>query len=151
MRTISNNYTGRDLDLLILQGFDPNKQTNVELSLGSGLVCAGIQKVAQEFIILLLNGKGSNPWDPTRGTDFMSSIEKGLIYDETMLQAQFSFAVSDVFAYLEGKVGPEVPDDEILEDVELLEWDLRPGYISIKVKLTTAAGDSSVFLVPVSI
>jgi hypothetical protein len=147
---ISTDYTDRYYDLLILQGFTSPLGSQVQMSLGTGLICVGIQKVVQEFVILFLTGKGSNPWDLERGTDFMPNLEKGLIIDENMLNAAFSFATSDIADYLEDKINNDTPDDEILSTASLIEWDLQPGYIKLKIKITTLAGDSAVFIIPAS-
>ena len=149
----STNYAGRSLDLLIFQGFDPRTATQVELAIsddeGDGYVCAGIQKVAQEFTILFLTDIGSNPWDIYRGTGFMPNLRQGFIQDETSLQTHYEFAVLDIFDYLEKKVLETTPDDEILASAELVSFDLRPGFISLQVKVTSLAGDSRVFIIPV--
>lgn len=148
---ISTNYAGRDLDLLIFQGFNPEGNSQVTMSLDGGLACAGVQKVAQEFTILFLSDKGSDPWDEDRGTDFMPLLRAGIILDETVLQAQFQFAVLDIFDYLEGRVYDDTPADEILAAADLIAWDLRPGFLKIQVRLTTAAGDSRDYIVPVPV
>ena len=68
-----------------------------------------------------------------------------------LLQAQFQFAVLDIFDYLEGRVYDDTPADEILAAADLIAWDLRPGFLKIQVRLTTAAGDSRDYIVPVPV
>lgn len=150
MTATTTNYAGRDVDLLIFQGLSTQKETRVEMALGNE-VCSGIQKVAQTFAILFLTDKGSQPWDPTRGTNFMSSLRNNRIRDDNMLQAQFQFALLDIFDYLEGRTNDDTPDDEVLTGAELLSWDLRPTSLSIRVKLTTLAGTSRTYVIPAPI
>jgi len=146
----TTNYSDRDVDLLIFQGVKTTGESKVALELGSQ-VCSGIQKVAQTFAILFLTDKGSNPWDANRGTDFMNNLRAGYIQDENSLQAQFGFSVVNILDYIETRVNPDTPDDEVLVDAELVAWDLRPPHLSITVRISTLAGESRVFVIPTSV
>ena len=150
---VTTNYSGRDVDLLIFQGMNPLGESKAALSLadedGEGSICTGIQKAAQTFAILFLTDIGSNPWDASRGTSFMPSLRAGYIQDESSVQTQYEFAMLDIFDYLEGKILDTTPDDEILESATLLAFDIRPGFLSLQVKITTVAGDSRVYVIPV--
>lgn len=150
MTATTTNYAGRDVDLLIFQGLDTQRETRVDMAIGNE-VCAGIQKVAQTFTILFLTDKGSQPWDPTRGTNFMSNLRNNRIRDDNMLQAQFQFALLDIFDYLEGRTNDDTPDDEVLAGAELLSWDLQSASLSMRVRLTTLAGTSRVYVIPTTI
>lgn len=143
-------YDGRTVDILAMQGVAASGKKEVGLNLGtSGFVCTGIQKVAQEFLTLFLTDRGSVKWDPDYGTSFMYNLRTGQINDETTLQSAFEFAVIDIINYLGDTLATATPDDEVLENAELVEWDLRPGFLSIKVQITTTAGNSREYIVPI--
>lgn len=137
-------------DILIFQGVESRGEQKVELMFGNpGSFTTGIQKVSQSFAKLFLTELGSVANDPTMGTDFLSQLRTGFIRDEATLQSSFQAAVLDVKNYMSQNEGTEVPDDETLEEANLLEWDLRRDFLSLKVQLTTAAGESRVYELPV--
>jgi len=131
-------------DLLIMQGLSNGRTvfSTVELSLGkSGLACEGVQKVLQSFMTQLLTEKGSVPSDPERGTDFLSAVTAGFVRNETLLKAQFGFAVSDIQRYL-GATQSDLPEDEQFAGAELLSWSTTGDTLIIKVRVASAAGET---------
>ena len=137
-------------DILIFQGVTPRGEDQVSLLLGNpGFFTTGIQKVSQSFIKLFLTDIGSVANDPAAGTSFMAALRKNQIRDETTLQSYFQAAVVDVINYMSEEESGAVPDDETLANATLVEWDLRPGFLSIKVEITTEAGESRIYVVPV--
>ena len=137
-------------DILIFQGVKPVDEQLVELTLGNpGSFTTGIQKVAQSFVKLFLTELGTMEHDPTLGTNFLGALRQGLIRDEVTLQSAFQAAVLDVFNYVSLNEDPDIPADERLLKADLVEWDLRPGFLSIKVEIVTVAGDTRVYIIPV--
>lgn len=137
-------------DILIFQGVKPTGEQQVTLTLGNpGSFTTGVQKVAQSFTKLFLTEKGSIANDIEAGTAFLTSLRTGVIVDEVSLQSAFQAAVLDVLNYMSLNESASLPDDERLEAAELVSWDLRPGFLSIQVQITTYAGTSRVYTVPV--
>jgi hypothetical protein len=137
-------------DILIFQGVKAIGEQQVDLSLGNpGYFATGIQKAAQSFAKLFLTELGSMPNDPTAGTSFLSDLRSGTIRDELTLQASYQSAVVDVLNYMSENEDLDLPDDEALEEANLLSWDMRPGFLSITVQIVTAAGESRTYVVPV--
>lgn len=136
-------------DLLIFQGVEDKGEQEVALSLGnSGFFTTGIQKVAQTFTKMLLTESGTVANDPAAGTDFLIDLRNGSIRDELTLQASYQAAVIDILNYM-SEQEEILPDDETLEEANLVSWDLRPGFLSIQVEIVTAAGASRTYVVPV--
>jgi hypothetical protein len=145
------NYSGRTVDLLIHQGIDVSGERQVALSLGDqGSVCTGIQKAAQQFCVMFLTDKGSRFRDPTFGTNFLNDLRSGRIQNDETLQSSYEVAVLDIFQYInENDISGE-PDENIV-DAQLVWWDLRRGFLAIKVQITSEAGESRVVHLPVKV
>ena len=146
----TTNYSGRKVDLLIHQGVDAVGETQVQLGLGDGYVCTGVQAVAQMFAKMLLTDVGSRLRDPYFGTHFMSSLRNNEIADENGLQSSFQAAVADILEYLSNVEAPADPDERLV-NAELIQWDLRPTKLSMHVKLTTEAGTTREVYLPVKV
>jgi len=148
--TAHTNYNDRTVDLLIFQGVKAAGEAQVDMSLGeAGSICTGIQKAAQTFVTLFLTDKGSVVGEDARGTDFLSLLKQGAIRDDASLQTQFRFAALDVLNYDSVSRPAGTLPDEILEEATLVSYDLQPGYIEMKVKLTTLVGESREIILPV--
>lgn len=137
-------------DLFIFQGAGVGGDKKITMALTPEQQCTGVQKVAQTFAKLFLTDKGSVASDTTMGTDFMPTLRSGAIRDEPTLQAAFQSAVIDVLNYISLNTDTIPPSDEQLTDATLVSWDLQPGRLSIKVSLTTAAGTSVVYVLPIN-
>ena len=142
-------YGDRLVDVLTFQGAAQPGERAITLTLGNpGMYCTGIQKVAQSFLGLFLTDVGSMSNDPDYGTQFMPSLKQGYIYDEAGMTAAFYAAVLDVQNYLANNQPDNLPD-ETLQQVDLVSWNMQPGSLSLTVRLTTAAGETRTYFVPV--
>lgn len=148
--TASVNYAGRSVDLLIFQGVQPVGEARINLGLGAaGSICTGVQKAVQTFVLLFLTDKGSVAGEEARGTDFLQGLRTGFIHDDASLESAFRFAVMDVLNYDSENRPEETPDDEALEDVELVSYDLQPGYLNLTCRVVTLAGESREVIIPI--
>jgi hypothetical protein len=139
-------------DLLIFQNVKPVGEQLVQLGLGtSGYYTTGVQKVSQSFAIFFMTELGGVVDDPLFGTEFMRKMKAGMIVDESVLQAEFQIAVLHMLDYLANTQLSTTPEDEQLKAAELTDWTLRPGSISIHVRITTAAGTSRVYVMPLEV
>jgi hypothetical protein len=149
----TTSYDNRTVDLLMLQGVDTDASSSVvSMSLGNeGMICSGIQKVAQCVLKLLCTAIGSVKFDPNYGTGFIPAMQKGIIKDGTMLIAYFGYSVTQIMDYVGNNTSVPAPADETLTGVELLAWDIQPTSLYMKIKINTAAGESRVYVVPVPV
>jgi hypothetical protein len=139
-------------DLLIFQNVKPAGEQLVDLSIGqAGLYCTGIQKLAQSFTLFFLTDVGSVADDQQFGTSFMPDLRANVIQDESSLAASFQTAVTDYSNYVYERQSQDIPTDEQLESATLEQWSLVPGRLSITVRITSVAGDSRVYVMPVEV
>jgi phage baseplate assembly protein W len=165
---VTSDYTGRKRDLSILQTPNPynapedtnlwsiyqieNSRNQVSPAFGKvGRFCAGVQKVVQKYTIILLTNLGSQPNFQDFGTDFIYTIQAGISPIDTIKASQIFtlasyYAVNTLLDYQANN--PTIPDDEKIVSAELTNVGLYNGVASFSVTLTTEAGDSVEFLVP---
>jgi hypothetical protein len=155
MRTTSTNYSGRLVDMLVFQNTNPSGKQRIEMTFGEGgLLTTGVQKVAQTFTTILLTDKGTVYDKPDYGTDFVRSIQNGTTQTEDGLKSSFSLAVADVKRIMStAALDNSLPEDEQLEDAELLDYalDKASGKIGITVGIVTVAGPGTTIYIPVSV
>ena len=152
MTAISTNYADRTVDLLTHQDIQVGKEVQVQLSLGDAAsVCTGIQKVAQQFTIMFLTDIGSKPRDENFGTSFLTALNAGSIQDDEEVTSFFQLAMSEIRTYLDENDIEGETDDETFDSAELTGWDLRPGFLSLNVRVTSLAGDERDIILPVKV
>lgn len=108
----------------------------------------GVQKVAQQFLQVLLSRKGSDPLNPTLGTYFPDLIRLGNIYSrgatESIVRQEVGDAEKQIQAYSYFKADP----GERLASVELTRVDVGVNAVSIGLRIMTEAGESAAIYVP---
>lgn len=154
--TISTDYTGRTVDLMITQGIEPIGQQELSLSLadeaGASRVVSGVQKAVQRFLLTLLTDVGSQSGDTEYGTSFMAELQLGSVGSPIRFQSAFQSAVSNILLQQNQNLTGEEPDDEILSAIELTSYSFPTAdSVSMQVTLTTRAGSSRVVLLPVTL
>lgn len=151
----TTNYAGRDVDLLIFQNTKPVGEQKLELGFGTGgEITTGVQKMAQTFTLLLLTELGSIQYHPNLGTDFITNVRLQAFRDETDVRAGFGLAVAALLRTMALEATrAELPDDETLDTVELLDVQIDPnkGLINLKIRLTSLAGVDHDFFLPVPV
>jgi hypothetical protein len=166
--TISTDYTNRTKDISILQY--PNPYNSAESSSAWTLTqidtypnivapsfgkttrfCAGVQKLIQKYAIILLTNVGSQIGFPSFGTTFLYSIQEGLSPVDTLRASQlFTIAsykaVNTLIEYQTNN--PTTPTDERIVSAELVDVVLASGVATFSVEITTEAGSTIPFLLP---
>jgi hypothetical protein len=140
-------------DISIVQGLRQSGDARVSFGFSAdvgGQVVTGPQKAAQRFILLFMTEVGSVFGQPTFGTEFMSALHTGQIRTDVDVELYFMSAAADVLAFYRGLPEGSVPDDELITAINLTEFALSPGYLLLRVALTTAAGTSREVLLPVT-
>lgn len=133
------DYTDRVYDVFAFHGVKDVGEaalTQEMLDVEGGLICTGVQKLAQAFLITFLTEQGSIPYDPDEGTTFMIQLRRGELRTETDVQIAFSFAVGQLLRLFSRD--PAAAADETLTRVDLLRVTVSAGGVSLTVKLTTA-------------
>jgi hypothetical protein len=153
---ITTDYTGRKKDISILQYPDASKPEAQDVSPKFGKTprfCAGPQKLVQRYTIILLTNLTSQINYPDFGTKFLYTLKAGISpTDKLMARQIFQLAsystVNTLKAY---QVSTFVPPDESVKSAVLRSISLYGGYVSFDVVITTDAGSSIDFLVPLPI
>lgn len=154
------DYAGRTVDLLLLKTVLDipvvNKRVELDVSNVSGepMIVTGVEKLVQRYALSFVNAIGSTKFRPNHGTGIVPNVGSGRVYDMSSLEA--AAAEADLVARTQvraGDVDEDTPDDERLESSEVygLEFVRSRAAVRISVRLTTAAGESYTYIIPVAI
>jgi hypothetical protein len=150
----TTNYSGRTVDVSILQY--PNSQTvdtqDVFPKFGKpSRFCAGVQKLIQRYVILMMTNVTSQEYYPDSGVSFLWPLQAGVAPLDN-IAVQHIFTLADYSAVTTIKTyqtnNPDMPLDEQLANTQLVNVSLGSSYVAFSVKLTTLAGTNIDFLVP---
>lgn len=158
MSTLSD-YLGRTVDLGAFQLLNADlPRGRVQLLIQSlagrndgGTIVAGIQKLAQRVLLILLHKRGSRLYLPDEGCAFMIEAERGLWRTVADVEQAFYSARLDVRRQCEAIETDDDPDDERYGDLELTGVTLNADKVTISVFVTSAAGSTFTFLTPITV
>jgi hypothetical protein len=147
------SYANRAVDFLAAQNVQATGDNQLELALfsptSSGYICAGVQKLAQRWLIEFMTEVGSMPGLPTRGTNFMTLVRSGSIRTTAAMTLNFNFAAVTAKTNLANEETNTWPDDERIAGVELLSLEFSPGSAKLYVIVYSRAGNAREVLLPV--
>ena len=147
------NYLGRKYDLLVLSAetvTDTGVLSQQLVDEKGGEICAGIRKLSQRWVLEFLTELGSLTFATNSGTTFMTRLRKGLLRTEADVLAEFNFAAMRIQRQLRNEEESWMQDDERLDRAELQQLLLAQEEISLKIKITSVAGDSRQIILPIS-
>ena len=151
----SFDYSNRKVDVLALDGAfnDGTFQLDQKIYANGGKVCAGIQKLAQRWLIEFLTPLGSIPYLTGRGCDFINKVRSGRIRSEVDATMAFNFARDKVATSLKKEDSEGTyPDDEKYSEAVLLGIQVVAGSkLSLSVRIDSVAVDKRVFVVPLDV
>ena len=154
----TKDYTNRKVDILILDGDYTSSMFDLAQSLyassyPSGKVCAGIQKLAQRWLIEFLTPLGSMPYLKERGSNFINVVRSGRLRSEADIMSAFEFANDGVALNLRNEdLNSEYPNDEKYSDAQLLSVKIVVGSkINLSVRIDSLEGASRIFVVPITV
>lgn len=155
MATVAD-YVDRKIDLLAFQGDFPTSREQLltqalTRSSEGGMITAGIQKLAQRFLLALLTQRNSQRHRPQEGTTFLIEAAKGLWRTVADVEQSFYAAVLDVKRMLRAVELESDPPDEIFAEAILTGVSLFGDQVTVRVLLTSAAGDNVTFLTPIAV
>lgn len=149
-----SDYTGRKKDISILQYPNVAAIDGAEVLPTFGKTsrfCAGVQKLVQRYMILMLTNINSQDYYPTFATDFLYPLQAGIGPTDNIAARQIftlaNYAAVNIIKNYQID-NPDIPLDEQLDFTTLRNISLYGSFISFDVKLTTLAGDAVDFLVP---
>jgi len=150
MSRVTKDYTGRKVDLNILQAESENSLSGVTLSFFGGEITSGPLATAQKVLIALLTERGSVPSSPDYGTLFLQKLLSGQIPNRTILRQEFAIAAYAVIGYFR-RVEGDLPDDEKIADITLDSFNLVGDDVYLRIRVTTNALENRTIILPVNI
>lgn len=159
------DYAGRTVDLLLLKTIldvpVAMKRMGIDVSNVSGepMIVSGVEKMVQRFALTFITAMGSVKFRPDHGTRITPDVAQGRIYNMSSLRA--SAAEANMLARVQirtddeamAEAGEDTPDDERLVDSEVvdLEFSREKAKAMVSIRLTSAAGSSYTYIIPVAI
>lgn len=150
----TTDYSGRTVDLLVLQLVSTpvsEKVVRPDVSKFPHMT-TGIEKLVQRYTQLFLTQRGSVRNRPGEGSDFMTLLGAGNIYDINTLTVAASAANKTVMDQIRTEDAVlDTPGDEALEasSIKDLAIDRAKATVYVTVRLDTVAGESYVYTTPV--
>lgn len=149
------DYRGRNFDLLAFQGVTPSGEVQLSQELfspgNSGKICAGVQKLAQAWLVEFLQDAGSVQFETDRGNDFIRKVTQGRYRTELEVIVGFKFAAIKAAAYLRSFETATTPNDERIQDVLLTGLTLSGDMVSLDIAILSMAGDTRTILLPIGV
>lgn len=148
------DFANRKYDYLALQNVNTARDNKLGLVLydedNNGRICVGIQKLAQRWTLEFLTERGSMPGLPARGTDFLTLVRQGRLRSQLDVTQNFYAANLRLRVTLQNEEYAGMPDDERFDTAELLSVTILPGYLNMRVMITSIAGDERAVILPVA-
>ena len=155
MTTFSMDYSGRQVDVLAFDGATKFGAVALQQVLAQpgegGKVTAGIQKLAQRFLLELLTIRGSILYDPTRGTNFLAEAQAGQLNTQLDVYGAFARAVKVASVNLISDESSTDPLDERFKSASIDSIAVAPGVARIFVTLASRAENNRTVLLPISL
>ena len=149
------DYKDRTIDVAAYQGWEEGADKQVTQALvlpgNPGAAIAGIEKLAQRFLIELFTEQGTLVYLPERGTTFMTEARIGAWRTPGDVQSSFGTASIQLLNNLKSEESATDPADERYESSQLLSVSILGADVTMSVKITSAAGTSRVVLLPLNV
>jgi len=151
--SVSVDYTGRANDLFIFQGAQADGEQVISLTFGDiGQITAGLQKMAQTFTLAFLTELGTQAFNDSYGSEFMTDIRTGAIQSEADIEGAFVSGAGQAVEWAQYKaLQAGLPADETLESVNLDDYFVDGDQLLLYLTLTSAAGGTAAILLPVPV
>jgi len=121
-------------------------------------VSAGMQKLADRFVVTLLNQRGSTKHDSRFGTTLLQNMLLGSSLNFGAVQTAAAIAVSQAETQLRDDDASDVYTDNAGPDEKLYSaictdvgYDPKDGIVRLYVSLTNEAGESYTYILPANL
>jgi len=162
-----SDYVNRKYDYLALRNTTGPGERKLGLELfnkdSPGQITAGVQKLAQRWLLEFLTEEGSIPGLPERGSNFMRAARTGLFRTNINVRTEFALADLKIRKTLRAEEPSTMPNDEKFGSAEITNIAVLPGFdasqksgtsaafLSLGVKITSLAGDVREIVFPIEI
>lgn len=152
------DYRNRRADLLAFRGVFPQLRGRDQILAqelvrpgDGGALIAGIEKLAQAVLLILLTKIGSRPYKKTDGTTFMLDAERGHWRTPADVSESFYAARLDVSRQIRATEVDADPLDERWGSLDLDGVTLSGDRVSLRITLVSAARTSYKFMTPITV
>lgn len=114
----------------------------------AGKIVTGGAKLAQKYVVILMTEKGSIPYAPKRGSNFIGILKMNGMYTEADFLTAFAGAQLDISSQL--KPRPTDPPDEQYKKVTVKNITITSDTISLTITIFTAAGTGLQVTIPIN-
>lgn len=160
MSTVAD-YAGRYIDVMAYQGVMVDRDAQLTMAMAtagnSGTICTGTQKLAQRFLIRLMTRRGSMPYQPTEGCNFMTRLLRGDLRTSLDVYAAFSAALIDIRRSMRNEETEErltrgiiANPEEVLASAKITQLTIIPGKVTMTITITSKAGSSRAVILPIA-
>lgn len=157
MSTVAD-YAARKADLLAFRGIFPQRRGREQLLAqefvrpgDGGALIAGVEKLAQKILLVLLTKAGSRTYAAAEGTAFMIEAERGSWRTPADVAMSFVTARLQVARQCRLSEAADDPLDERYASLVLDGVTLSAGTASLRMTLTSAAGTAYSFITPITV
>lgn len=143
---------GNSLDILVMNGINPKSLAAQPISLSFGpKTTRGAQAAYQKWLLTFLTSQGTAPGDTSYGTEFLERLKGLNLGDTESIKGAFNAAAGEVQNWMADNLQSNTLEpDEYVETAELLRVTASGTTIQLVVRLTTAAGSSAEYIVPLA-
>ena len=149
-----SDYQNRTFDILAFQpsGGSAELAQTLANDSSSGLICTGIQKLSQRWVLEFLTPVGSMPYIAARGSSFMANVRAGRVRNNVDVLSFFSIAASEVGTNLINEDATSDPDDERYSSASLQGFSINTdGKLVLDVIILSAAGTARKVIFPINV
>jgi hypothetical protein len=147
------DYKTRKYDLLAFQAPRGTPGGLADMALfnadTSGRIVTGVQKLSQRWALEFLTEQGSLQFLPNRGAPFMRYVKQGRLRTQSDVLAAFAESSLTITRNLRLEEYADMPTDEQFDSATLSSLTILPGYLNLRVMITSRAGDSRTIIVPI--
>lgn len=152
------DYVGRRADMFAFRGVFPQRRGRDQLLAqelvrpgDGGQLIAGIERLVQKVLIVLLTKLGSRRYAPAEGTAFMIEASRGYWRTAADVETSFYAARLDVSRQVQASQDADDPADERWGSLDLDGITLSGDRVTLRLSLVSAAGSSYTFLTPIKV
>lgn len=152
------DYRNRKADMLAFRSIFPQQRGRDQLLSqelvrpgDGGALIAGVEKLAQKVLLILLTKLGSRMYSPTEGTSFMIEAERGQWRTPADVSQSFYTARLDVSRQCRDSEAEDDPLDERWGSLDLEGVTLVTDRVTLRLALVSAAGTNYTFLTPITV
>ena len=120
----------------------PSSNVPLTFSLGNGKTSTGIASLAQRLVLRILTPRGNAFGQPNFGTNLLTDLRGGRYRTEQAIRRLWASTRLDLLAQAQRD---EVNSDVQLRDIVLTSVSVLADQVTLRLTVTSTAGDAAVF------